>query len=311
MKIRIIFAVAVLALGLLANSQKPVHVIGTKIEIVPPAGFSKAERFTGFISEETGASIMIVELPVDYSKISSGFTKEGFASKGMKLLNQEKASFGEFKGNLFLLSQESNGITYHKWTGAFGDEKTSYIINGAFPSELQETLSETMKQSVLSARITTKQGGLGSALKFKVSSVGDMKISSEFANSLILSKGGKFPSKKPDDPRMVIAPSISYKMAIKDRKAFALSSFNRRPIFKDTKAQQTSSVRINGLPGFETVGTGIRTSSGKKYFLYQVVVFEKYDYYVMIGTVNVGLKSNYLPIFRKIARSFRRIPVKS
>jgi hypothetical protein len=309
MKTHIILAVTILALGLLANGQKPVHVIGTKIEIVPPAGFSKAERFTGFISEETGASIMIVELPDDFTKFEEELKEKGFTGKGMTLLSQEEASFGKLKGYLFLLSQEANGIICNKWVGIFGDKRCLFLVNGIFPSGSQKSLSVALKQSVLTATVTTKPANISGALPFNVSPAGDLKISGIMMSMLILSKSGNMKSNV-QIPFMVVSASLSEMPYLIDHKTFVKAMFFQKSILKDVVAKQTKPIRINGLSGYETIGTGMLVGTGAA-TLYQVVLFDGDDSYVMQGFVSQKLKSKYIPIFRKIARSFRRIPVKS
>ena len=50
-----------------AETPKPVR--GTRVVLTPPAGFVVADRFPGYLSQETGASLMVLELPAPFTEI--------------------------------------------------------------------------------------------------------------------------------------------------------------------------------------------------------------------------------------------------
>ncbi|HEX5590949.1 MAG TPA: hypothetical protein VFX65_11720, partial [Candidatus Limnocylindrales bacterium] len=59
-----------------------VLVPGTHAALVPPEGFTASATFVGF-EHESGASIVIAELPGPYDEIVPGLTDEGFAGQGV------------------------------------------------------------------------------------------------------------------------------------------------------------------------------------------------------------------------------------
>ncbi|MCK7511417.1 MAG: hypothetical protein MZV70_50120 [Desulfobacterales bacterium] len=61
------------------------RVAGTRVTIEPPAGFSPAEQFPGFLRADIGASIMVTELPGSAAEVREGMTEEGLAARGMVL----------------------------------------------------------------------------------------------------------------------------------------------------------------------------------------------------------------------------------
>ncbi|WFP51167.1 hypothetical protein PL263_03860 [Methylomonas sp. EFPC3] len=63
----------VLACLLFASSANAEPVPGTSVSVTPPEGFTKAERFPGFMNEAIGASIMISEIPGPFAEVSGGF----------------------------------------------------------------------------------------------------------------------------------------------------------------------------------------------------------------------------------------------
>ena len=63
---------------------------GTKISMVPPKDFTKAANFLGFQQTESGSSIMVLNVPGAFSKVSAGFTKEGLLTQKVKATKIEK-----------------------------------------------------------------------------------------------------------------------------------------------------------------------------------------------------------------------------
>ena len=108
---------------------------GTKISMVPPDGFTNAVNFSGFQQNESGASIMVLDLPGPFSEVSKGFTEEGLQSQGMALNTIEKLRFNGLQAFLLTVEQSAYGNTYKKHILTFGTEKESIIINGTFKSK--------------------------------------------------------------------------------------------------------------------------------------------------------------------------------
>lgn len=82
---------AILLVGNLAFGQagKHIKVPGTKCSIIPPVGFVATNAFSGFQSPETGASIMINELPAPYQQLVDEFTADALKTRGMMLISRQ------------------------------------------------------------------------------------------------------------------------------------------------------------------------------------------------------------------------------
>src|SRR5579863_3418302 len=64
---------------------EPQLVRGTKVKLVRPEGFTDAKRFPGFQQDETGASVVVMEVPGPFKKVTAAFTAAGLKQGGMKL----------------------------------------------------------------------------------------------------------------------------------------------------------------------------------------------------------------------------------
>ena len=80
-----ILAVAVLVSPL--RAAEPVFPPGSKIGLAPPPGLRLSPDFAGFMSRETGTSIVITAMPKEaFDQLSVALTAEQLATQGMTLL---------------------------------------------------------------------------------------------------------------------------------------------------------------------------------------------------------------------------------
>src|SRR5215218_9058385 len=116
------FLLLLLLAGYLSSGQSGnlVKVPGTKCSLIPPAGFEPSSSFGGFQNAETGASIMINEIPAPYQEMVDGFTEEALKARGMTLTSKEPIDFNHSKATMIRLNQAANGITYLKQILIFG-----------------------------------------------------------------------------------------------------------------------------------------------------------------------------------------------
>ncbi|HEY9875148.1 MAG TPA: hypothetical protein V6D12_17070, partial [Candidatus Obscuribacterales bacterium] len=77
-------------LSLLAiATQTYTPVRGTRVSLIKPEGFTPAKNYSGFEQNNTGAGIMITEMPAPYSQIAPGLNAANLKTRGMALLKKE------------------------------------------------------------------------------------------------------------------------------------------------------------------------------------------------------------------------------
>jgi hypothetical protein len=202
--------------------EPPAIVKGTKVRLIPPADFTPAEKFPGFFQASSSASIMVTEIPGPFSELSAGLSDPSRLKKnGIILLSQEQISSNGQTALLLKIQQRASGVDFLKWVLIFGDEAESVMVTATFPQDLEDKLSEPLKQSVLTTRrdqnlaASTDEG-----LDYLVKEQGALKLAQRFSNGLLFTKAGIFPSRSVNDPVFVVAPSIA-EQTIADPEAFA------------------------------------------------------------------------------------------
>lgn len=302
----IVYAVMILVVSVGGHAESQTQIKGTHVMLTAPSGFVVADRFPGFMSEETGSSLMVSELPAPFEEVTKDFNASGFKKQGMTLLTKEDLLLEAQKGFLISASQSARGIDFLKWMAVFGDEKTTCIITASFPKEAEADLSDVLKKAVLSARVTTGTIDPLDAMTFRVSPMNDMKIAKVFGNGILLSKGGVFPAKGIETPIMVAGASASKGLSIPDKKAFSEARLQKTSTLKDVRPRTTEPVAIDELDGFESVADATDAATGTAAIAYQVILFDADGYYSIQGIASEQEGKTQLPTFKQIARTFRK-----
>ncbi len=298
---------AVLFISASALAEGPVTIKGTRISIEPPAGFITTDRFPGAMSEETGSSVMVTELPAPFATVIRGFDSKGFKTQGMTLLSEEPATFGELKGTLYSASQSANGIEFLKWLALFGDESSTFIVTGAFPKIHEDAVSASIKKAVLGARASGAPVDPMAAVTFRITPSGDIKLAKVISNMLLMSKDGVFPARGIDTPLYIAGASITKDFNVPDKKAFAEQRILKTNSLKNVVVKGTTPIEVDGLAGFETVADAADAESGVKASIYQAILFDADGYYLMQGITSEALSAANHPTFKEMTRSFKRI----
>src|SRR5688572_14007401 len=135
------------------TTERPSRVAGTRVSLVPPAGFVPARRFPGYALEAEGASIMVTELPAPLDKFLPGFSDpELLKARALTLLSKESvARAGRAPAVLLSLRQTAAGAERLKWVLLIGDEAGTAMVTADFPAAEAGRLAAPLRRSVLTA----------------------------------------------------------------------------------------------------------------------------------------------------------------
>ena len=298
------FLLAFLFLGQIAfgQTEKLTKVLGTKCSIIPPSGFVAATTFSGFQNAETGASIMINEIPAPYQSLVDGFTAEALKSKGMTLIKKQTIDFNGSKATLINLTQPANGTTYLKQMLVFGDTKGTVLVNGIYP-EASKDIEPQIKDALLSTVYNKLQNDNPlEAATFTIDIKDtEFKLIKYMSGSLLYSTDGKIPT---DKPTLIVGNSIA-KVSSQNQKKYSEERLKKLPRGEFNIIKEINEITIDNLNGFEIVANG-KTKDDKAELIYQVMLFnEKGDYYIIVGQTKDDFNKN-LESFKKVAKTFKR-----
>lgn len=129
----LLFLQALLLVGCSQASQPSIAVPGSVVSLAPPPGFAPAPNFSGFVSEDGRASILVAELPAEASSAVSGLfvdepaARSRFASQGVQVDRLESLSIEGRTVPVVIGSQAAHGYTFGKWIALFSGSPTVMI----------------------------------------------------------------------------------------------------------------------------------------------------------------------------------------
>ena len=300
MKNRLLLTFLFLGQIAFGQTEKLTKVLGTKCSIIPPSGFVAATTFSGFQNAETGASIMINEIPAPYQSLVDGFTAEALKSKGMTLIKKQTIDFNGSKATLINLTQPANGTTYLKQMLVFGDTKGTVLVNGIYP-EASKDLEPQIKDALLSTVYNSSQNDNpleAAAFTIDIRDT-EFKLIKYMSGSLLYSTDGKIPTEK---PTLIVGNSIA-KVLSQNQKKYSEERLKKLPRGELNIIKEINDITIDNLKGFEIVANG-KTKDDKAELVYQVMLFnEKGDYYIIVGQTKDDF-NKYLEIFKRIGKTF-------
>ena len=290
-----------------APASQPVRVAGTKVSLVPPAGFVPSKQFTGYALEAEGASILITELPFSLSQAAAPLTNpEQLKTRAMTLLSKESVTAGGAPALLLGLRQNASGGEYLKLVLLVGDDAAAVMVTATFPAESEARLSAPLRRSVLTARWDKAAVVAdGEGLRFTVGERGALKLARRIGNTLMYTGGGVFPSPATDNPLFIVGPSLA-EVPADDRKAFAEGRISDTASVTGVVARKTEPLTLDGLGGYETLADAKDKVTGEPMVVYQVILFDGPHFYIMQGLTSQKTAAQHLPSFREMARTFRR-----
>jgi hypothetical protein len=318
MQIRKILAQATLSLSMLAlvtlgglkAISQPVFskVPGTAVQLAPPEGFQPSKLFLGFEQQNTGASILVTEMPIPKAEIPKVLEKLNSAaalgSRGIRILESKKIVISGISGKLLLVSQSNRGVDFLKWVVAIAEGDRVLIVTAPFPESEAATLKEPLRRTITSLTWTPSQPAPQlEGLPFTFQPAGDLQVWTRFSNNVILTPNG-VQSPIPASQPFLILGSAYQTVYLPDLAKFSRKRLKTTSEVRGLTEVSGSSKTISGHSAFELVARGYDQKTNTPLTIYQVIIKTEQTYYLVQGLVPDPKAQKYLPIFRAVADSF-------
>lgn len=280
------------------------NIIGTKISLIPPKGFVKADNFLGLQQTQSGSTIIVLDIPGPFSEISKAMTKEGFLSQGIKVKTIENLTLNNLPAIFATGEQNAYGNIYTKYVLCFGTDQETIMINGASPNNLEEIAKE-VKSSILTCFYENdKKINPFEVLDYEIDiSKSKLVFAKSMSNTMTFNIDGLLPTKSADKTSLMIAKSFS-KTAIKYRKLFTLNRLKQLPI-EIIKTESTKEITIDGVSGYEVIFTSKDKKTSQQEKVYFVMLFSDSLYYIFYGSTNQNFDDN-IDELKQVVKTFRR-----
>jgi len=188
---------ALLLVGCSQASPPSVPVPGSVVSLAPPPGFAPAPNFSGFVSEDGRASILIAELPAEAGAVVSELfadnatARERFASQGVQVDRLESITSDGQTVPVVIGSQDAHGYTFGKWIALFSGSPTVMItIQAPRDHELTHKQAVRVLESVTRGAQPTLEQNVA-ALPFTVKAASPFRLLNTLAGSAVMFTAGK------------------------------------------------------------------------------------------------------------------------
>lgn len=304
---RFITAIAVILLHVSPVTAQVVRVTGTSVALAPPPGFEPSSRFPGFERADLQSSVMVTEIPGPVAEVSRGMTAAHLATRGMTLMSSTRQLVDGRNALLLKVSQPAGGMTVHKWMIVSGDERTTVMIVGTFPKDLESQIGDAMKDSLLTVRwrVAAAVADHFEGLPFRLSSTPSLKIAGRMSNMLMLTESGQMQPQGPTAAVFVVAASLA-PVDVSDLKSFAVTRAGQTKQLKSLRVSEQGPTAIGNETAYELIAEGTDIATGRLVTLYQVVLPDPQGYVLMQGLVASTRAALMVPEFRKAAQTFHR-----
>ncbi|HVU86382.1 MAG TPA: hypothetical protein VHD36_03610 [Pirellulales bacterium] len=280
----------------------------TSIRLSPPAGSVPGEGFKGFQNPELGAVVEVVEMPRPF--VDTGLDAETFAKSGVTMKRRTDVKIGGRPAVLLALAQNANGTNINKWLLVFGNERQTFLVAAIFKPENAKELSPLLRACVLTAEFDKNAvRDQVAVLPFEIKPVDPWAYAKQSGGFLTITPNGEFP---PADATkgMLLVAMAPLPPNLGDRRKLVEKRFLSIPVATDIKLETCEPVEIDGLEGFESIGTGAAKGTGAALCIFEVVLFERdgQNHASISGVIGADDRDKGLKDLQAMAQSFKRKP---
>ena len=199
---------------------------------------------------------------------------------------------------------KSYGTLFKKWLVAVDRAGTTALMVATYPQAEGQQQGESLRAAVLAATFG-ESTDTTDALSFTAKPMAPFQVAKVLGQNMILSPDGQFPVQDENVPFMILGLSASENLVLSDRKAFAEHRITKTATVKTISVNQSTPVKIGDLSGYTTTANGEGADAGTPLSIYQVLLFDTSGYCVIQGVTPSAKKSTYMPVFEKIAKTFK------
>ncbi len=273
--------------------------------------FAPSDRFAGFVHEESGASIALMELPLSaFERLQKlGNAEETFAAQGVTGVTQLKLP-GRSGDYIYLRGEQNTTLVdYAKYILIFREGGMTGMVTANIPRAAMTSgiLTGAEIETILASAAAQPDAAEGSTL-FTLSYLGPFE---EDLSLLGTTKGYRLKPREAAElsngltPLFLVAPSLT-QARIPDLNLFAERTFNGIDQVRDKTLESTQTFNIDGLAAVEALGRGTDITTGEAALVYQLVIEARHGgYFRLIGLAPDKARDLFLSEFKKIAESLR------
>jgi len=266
-----------------ARAAEPPFLPGLSIGFEPPPSMKPATQFSGYVDENAGASIVIVEMPAEaYADIEKGFDAEALSSQGVTVRKRAPFPLGkDIKAFLVEGAQKQGTAVFDKWILVATNGKTTALVTVQAPATTAGYDSATIEKSLKTVAFRPPPGVEEqlASLPFRLGDLAGFRVVRvATGNSVLMTQGPKDVVREAEQPLIIISSGEAAIPGTLEQDRFAKQAFATLPGINNVAIQRIEGRDENGVPMHEIVATADDIRTRHRLFLMQIVRFERSHY---------------------------------
>lgn len=302
-----VLAMLMLTLGSAITDAAPRQAPGSRVVIELPEHFTPSNLFTGFSSDTTGATVVILELPGQaYDEMRAGFTPEALARQGVR--NATSAKLPRPDDHLFMVAEQTSPSgDVAKFFVLFRDGGVTVLVSANIPKgslDNGDIPRAAIEHALASAR--TSDAPAAAPALYTLGYLGPFQEAGVLlGHSRLYTEDGRLQAPEGGELRaaFIVAPSID-RRPIADLGAFSRVQF--QSLAADPGQPILRTLTVSGLDAVEIVTSAEDNAmpSPADGFYQLVVRLSGGGYFRLVGTAPMARWPALLPEFRRMGESF-------
>lgn len=280
-----------------------VRVPGTRVSIMPPPGFHRAQSFLGFVASPRIARISVAVTPQSVIAAVAAATNEALAESGMKVLSREPMQVDGFPSQLVVVEHDSEMGPLVSWTLLFGNLHRHVRLMASCLQREREEFAEPLRAALVGARWRPREPldpfeGLSFAIR------GDTKFqfAERVTDRVTFTKDGVLPPQHPTDPALVIVET-SETIFEGDQATYCAEQLDEATDFPELRVTHSNPIEVRRIAGCEAIGQALL--EGEPLLIYQAAIFGRRKLYLFKARVGWRGQQLWLPEMRGMVSRFR------
>ena len=289
-----------------ATAAKIVDIPQTRIRLPLRQYFSLQKGLPGLTHAFPMTQLIVTELPVSFEDATESMVPDLVARRGLSYDRREEFWTESGTGDLYYLKEDVDPADLRHWVLLLGNEKQTLRITLTTLAELESRVEPEMRRVLESVewRLETWRD-LQRDKAFRVDVPETLIPARSARRRLELWDVNQIGEAAGGDVRVVVSRYV-VPDAIGDLNWFAeqhLASARELSNFERTDRKDAV---LGGLPGIELLGEGTAFDDGSELTVYQVLALDGDEAYVIQGFTSAPNAERFVPVFRRLAASFRR-----
>jgi hypothetical protein len=288
-----------------AGATEAIFPPGSRIGLVPPAGFVPSQSFRGFEDRDKNAAILILEMPSGaFSEIDKAMTAAALKRQGVTLEKRERLTLKTGRALLMVGRQESGGEHFRKWILIAPTASATAMLTVQIPDQAKAAYPDSIVRSALTTLAMRPSVPIDeelALLPFHLQDLGGLRpFRVERSNTVFLTEGPQDTIEPAEQPLLMVSIARGGPERERDRNEFARSLFTSLGGLKELRFVGADLLRLGPVQIHEIMAEAKDVKTGSDLKLVQWLRFGSGGYVRLVGAARSDAWHDAFPRFRTV-----------